>query len=494
MAEDVRYEMILGGVDKFEAAIKSMKSHTDMLESSMHHLKSMVMELVGAYAGFEILKESFKEFEEHKVAVATLTQMYDNNRDSVGMTIEQLKELAEQQEKITGVHSEVTMAAEQNLMKYKDLKVSYEKLIPLSEDLAKGLGMDTAEAANLLGRSLENPQRAMRLLLQTGVGPDQLKMYQNLSMAGEAAKAQAYLVEILGEKYKGLAKAAFDNDISAQFEIGFKEVKESIGDLIEKGFVRIMPYIKSFMEGIKEVVHWIKEHKDIVEALIGAITAATVVYLIYNAAVKISAWYTGLSTAAIIINTLATEGLTAAMVALDIAMDANPIGIIIIAIAALTAAIIKCYKEFERMRKIVNGVSDQFKGAYYTVKALWDVVNGDWGSAAENIARSFGKINDSFNEKGENRYSGNKENSIESKLVGSKGSKGIKGLSDMEPGNQSDKVTGTKQVVINVSINKLVETIKIMAQNIKDGANQAGPHVAEALLSAVNQFSASTDI
>ena len=61
-------------------------------------------------------------------------------------------------------------------------------------------------------------------------------------------------------------------------------------------------------------------------------------------------------------------------------------------------------------------------------------------------------------------------------------------------GSQSDKVTGTKQVTINVSINKLVEMVKIEARNIKEGVNSAAPDVAKALLSAVNQFSASTDI
>src|ERR1017187_9993229 len=117
---DVKYTLVLEGIDRLEAGMKSAKTHADGLHESMGHLKSMVGELVVAYAGFEVMKESLNEFEKHKVAVAELTTMYQNNSNATKETLEGLTELAEKQQHLTGIHSEETMAAEQNLLKYKD--------------------------------------------------------------------------------------------------------------------------------------------------------------------------------------------------------------------------------------------------------------------------------------------------------------------------------------------------------------------------------------
>ena len=117
---DVKYTLILEGIDRLENGMKSAKHHTDALGESMHHLKETALELVGAYVGFEVLKESLGEWELHQKAVAKLSQMYDNNKDSLHENLAELKEIAEKQENLTGIHTENTMAAEANLMKYRD--------------------------------------------------------------------------------------------------------------------------------------------------------------------------------------------------------------------------------------------------------------------------------------------------------------------------------------------------------------------------------------
>ena len=137
---DVKYTLILEGIDRLESGMKNAKHHTDALGESMGHLKGMVLEVVGAYVGFKVLKESLGEWEKHKVAVAELSQMYANNSDHIKMNVDELKELAEQTQHLTGIHSEEAMAAETNFMKYKDLKISYEELIPLAADMGMKLG------------------------------------------------------------------------------------------------------------------------------------------------------------------------------------------------------------------------------------------------------------------------------------------------------------------------------------------------------------------
>lgn len=114
------------------------------------------------------------------------------------------------------------------------------------------------------------------------------------------------------------------------------------------------------------------------------------------------AWYTGLSTGAIILNTLVTEGWTAAWLAINIAMSANPVGIVIIAIAALVGLIVYAWNRFGWFRGAVLGVWEVLKGFGTMIKnfvinrfvellngitgigqALVSFFKGDWKNAWE---------------------------------------------------------------------------------------------------------------
>ena len=447
----------------------------------MHHLKEMAVELIGVYAGFEVLKESVTEWRQHSEAVARLTQMYQNNQGTVHESLEQMKEIAEKQENLTGIHSENTMAAEANLMKYRDLKLSYEELIPVAADFAKVQGTDVADAANLMGRALTHPEKAMRLLMQAGIALDQnqINVLAQMEKTGGGAKAQGMLFDLLKDKFHGVAQAMYESDPLNKLDIGFKQVKESIGQLISEGLAVIVPYLVEMMEVVKESVKWLREHTDVIKAVGIAVGIAATAWLLYNSYVKLSAWWTGLSTIAIIANTLATEGLSAAMVALDIAMDANPVRLIIVAIAALSVAFYEAYEHCETFRRIVGtlwaGLKDlgiavwdwliiPFKIAYHTIASVWDALTGDVAGAKSHISKIGEAYKDVFDDIKNGitdvqnawgaDYSKSKTTDPNKKLGESK--KGLAGgaLTDIMPGSQSDKVSGTKQVIINVSINK----------------------------------------
>ena len=62
--------------------------------------------------------------------------------------------------------------------------------------------------------------------------------------------------------------------------------------------------------------------------------------------------------------------------ALNAAMDANPIGIIIVAVTALVAALYELYKHFKPFRKLVNG----------TFKAIGKAIGGWWKQTKKNFA------------------------------------------------------------------------------------------------------------
>lgn len=98
--------------------------------------------------------------------------------------------------------------------------------------------------------------------------------------------------------------------------------------------------LRDLILAISAVVGWMREHKDITLLVASAIAAAVVAAQAYALTVRaIEAATIAYNTAAFLVIAV-TKGWTAAQLALDGAMIANPIGIIIVAIVALIAAIV----------------------------------------------------------------------------------------------------------------------------------------------------------
>jgi phage-related protein len=96
----------------------------------------------------------------------------------------------------------------------------------------------------------------------------------------------------------------------------------------------------------------------------------------------------------------ATVVMTAAQWALNVALDANPIGLVVIAIAALVAGLIIAYKHSETFRNIVNGafhaVAAAAAAAFNWIRAHWplliSLLGGPVGLATVLIIKNFDKI------------------------------------------------------------------------------------------------------
>lgn len=97
---------------------------------------------------------------------------------------------------------------------------------------------------------------------------------------------------------------------------------------------------------------------------------------------------------------VATGAWTAAQWLLNVALNANPIGLIILAIAGLVAGLVYAYQNSETFRNIVTGAFDAVKGA---ASAVWNWISTNWplllailtgpiGLAVLAIVRNWDKI------------------------------------------------------------------------------------------------------
>ena len=160
-----------------------------------------------------------------------------------------------------------------------------------------------------------------------------------------------------------------------------EDVQESTGKLVEELESDFLPIFNEVLGDFKSAVEWGTKHKEVIEGVIKVVGGVVAAWGIYTITTKAAAaadflFLNGMfaKTAATEADTLATGEATEAMGALDVAMDANPIGLMITAIAALAAgfyelvhateAADKAKKDFE------NHVSDPLSNQYAANPAL----------------------------------------------------------------------------------------------------------------------------
>lgn len=153
-------------------------------------------------------------------------------------------------------------------------------------------------------------------------------------------------------------------------------------EILGGGMNKLPGQIEPATNAIGDLVGWLARNKDLVIALAGGLAT----YLVLT-----KAW--AISTA---IAAFATGGWTTSFWALNAAMTANPVGAIIVGIAALTAGLIYAYKHSEKFRNVVDTVFGALKTGFGWVKDHWKllatILAGPFGLAFRVISGNIDKI------------------------------------------------------------------------------------------------------
>ena len=245
-------------------------------------------------------------------------------------------------------------------------------------------------------------QERQELIAQTldGLYGDLSKSYQeNNASIIEANKANAEYndtVADIGEKIE---------PVTTKIKEGFNAVLEKIleligdGDLsswtdkIEKGFSVVT---EDILPAIKKGLKWIIDNKDILLAGIAAIAAGMLAWnvtaIITSVVTAIKGWI------------VATEGMTVAQRLLNLAMKANPIGIVITLITALVAAFVVLWNKSESFRQFWINLWDNIKKTADTaVKAIvkfftdcWTTIKNAWSGVTKFFSNIWTNIKSTF--------------------------------------------------------------------------------------------------
>lgn len=292
-------------------------------------------------------------------------------------------------ERTTGATTDAIAATEDYIGKLSlSTGVADDQLRPAMAKLATATG-DVSKAQEGLGIALD-------ISAATGKSVDTVSVALSKAYAGntsalkklipgisEAALESGNFADINAElaRLTGGAAAEAAGTAAGQyriFQLTLQETQEEIG-------MALLPILEKLAPRLVELATFVKNNTDLIVKLGAAIAGAAAIIVGLNAAITA---YKAVQTAA----QIATVAWTVAQYALNVALTANPIGIVVVAIAALVAALVIAYNRSETFRKIVDTLFAAIKE--FTQAALkpfienWDTI-GPKVEAVVSILRRF---------------------------------------------------------------------------------------------------------
>jgi phage-related protein len=244
--------------------------------------------------------------------------------------------LANSLKKTTGANDAQIASVEDWITKQGQLLgFSDDKLRPVLNRLAKATGSVT-KAQELASQAMDistatgKPLETVVAALEKAYGGNLAALAKLAPEYRDMIKNGASFEEVMGKlaKTTGGAAAEAANTTAGKFarlKIGFDETKESIGAALIPAVEKLLPYLQTFAT-------WAQDNPQTFMIIAGALAA-----------------------------------IAASIVAINIAMALNPIGLIVIGIGALIAGLAIAYTKFEGFRKVVDNVFGAIKWYVHNV-------------------------------------------------------------------------------------------------------------------------------
>jgi hypothetical protein len=308
---ELRFD-IVAVADKAVETVDKVKDKVTSAHSAMK-----IAAVAGAGAILGALGEATGAAAEHETAVAKLAQAYKN----AGVPQEGMKEALEgidASSRKTGQSAEDNIAAYTKLVAATHNATTAHKDLATAQDLAAFKGVDVATAADDIVKATSGSTRALKEMgiATTDAAGHQLTGAALMNKLTQAVHGQA---DAMGQTASGQI---------ARYKESIDQAKVSVGEAF-------LPAIKQLLAMLQPLFTWLSNNTAIVKVLAPIIAGLAGVVIAVSAATKV--W--------------------AAMQAiLNAVMDANPIGLIILAIAGLVIGIGIAYEKFKPFRQIIQDV------------------------------------------------------------------------------------------------------------------------------------------
>lgn len=321
-----------------------------------------------------------------------------------------------------------------------------------------------------------------------------------LKMASEAG----------GDYYNAL------NNMSQTTSGRLSNLKDSFANFQYELFNKLKPTIDSIVSGLTRLMNFIVRHLDTISTLTKWVLNLVAAFTIYKGIIYAISFVQGVQFLASLVSmTAGLQGATVAQYALNTAMELCPI-LALVALFALLINQIREYKSLQELnaegvqKSINSGITEETKAVQALAKSYEKF--GKSKSEAQRLALSTskenllgeiaimknqmasGKLTDSqlrvMNLRmgtAQGRLQALTDGSIFSNPSAIAGSALGSSGSSSSIGSSSE-VTSARPQDLNITINKLVETLQVKTENMKEGAEKIKEMVSKALLEAVNDI------
>lgn len=336
----VEYKIKLKGegadsVDKLKHLVEGLGGSIEQAKNSSEGLKTSLLNFNQAVGAIQNVAAAFSQVSS---AVSGMTQFYAaqveaetklqtvmrNTMDATDDEVQSIKDLCSAQQELGVVGADVQVAGAQELATYASKKSSLATLIPVMNDMiAQQYGFNATQEAAVNIATMMGKVFAGQTSALSRYGYTFSEAQEQILKFGTEEEKAATLAEVIRQSVGGVNEELAKTDAGhmVQLRNAIDDVKVQVGQML-------IPF-ESFLTQAAEM----------------GMAASGIIQL----------------SQAINATGIATKAWTAAQWLLNAALDANPIGIIVMALGALAGALIYAYNHSEDFRRIVNLLWEAFK-------------------------------------------------------------------------------------------------------------------------------------
>ncbi|MBP3063651.1 Prophage tail length tape measure protein [Ectopseudomonas chengduensis] len=162
-------------------------------------------------------------------ALAQLEATLASTGRQAEFTTQQLLDMADAMESSSMLTAEQVQSAQARLLSYTDVAANeFPRALQIVIDQQQRLGISAEQSAEIVGRALQSPSKAMAALGRQGftLEAGQQRLLKQLEATGRMAEAQSIIMDMLTEAYGGAAAAARMNT----FQGLLKDITDRFGD------------------------------------------------------------------------------------------------------------------------------------------------------------------------------------------------------------------------------------------------------------------------
>jgi hypothetical protein len=333
-----------------------------------------------------IVREGTKKIMETERVIAQTNAVIKSTGAVAGVSAEQVRSLSNEISRKTSLDDEQIQAGQNLLLTFKGVANQagagndiFTQTTHIMADMAVAMGTDTKSAALQLGKALNDPAKGMTALTRSGVSftAQEKEKIKALVASGRTLDAQKVMVKALNEQFAGSAEA-LGSTMPGQIKIAkdsFADMSASLMAVFVPVIGDVITYANTLIDRLRawgasdagrktmadlavkarqvgNVIEWLGKkvvalggfllkHRSVVIPLTAALVGMVAAYKTF-----------------VIISTVVrlVRALTTGQLMLNVAMIANPVGLVVAALAGLVIGLVVAYKKSETFRGIVNGL------------------------------------------------------------------------------------------------------------------------------------------